>query len=167
MSSFYQIFSSREDKYSKFNDYKIDRFIGADEYEYYTNNPKKLGNDSELFFRESKNGFEYCIATKTEFGKMSKKEKLNAISNEYDKALSKFDDNKTSLKDAFVSLGYGTGEALFNIAQNSSIEEFIGNYLLSNVETIGDFAQYDLDGINILKDMSYLEKKYDFVQKNY
>lgn len=117
--------------------------------------------------RESKNGKEYCIATKTNFGKMSKVEKLNAIANEYNKAISKFEDNKDSIKEAFESLGYGTGEALFNIAQNGSVEEFIGNYLLSNIETIGDFAQYDLDGVNILMDMRYLEKKYDFVQKNY
>ena len=166
-SSCLDLFSSRDDKYSEFNDYKIDRYISSDECEYYSKNPEQLGTDSEIFYRESKNRKEYCIATKTNFGKMSKEEKLNAIANEYNKAISKFGDNKDSIKDAFESLGYGTGEALFNIAQNGSVEEFIGNYLLSNIETIGDFAQYDLDGVNILMDMRYLEKKYDFVQKNY
>ena len=163
VSSFIDLFSNREKKYIQFSEYIIDRYLEADEYEFYRNNPNELNNDSDIFYREKKNGYEYCIATKTEFGKMTKEEKLTAISNEYDKLIGDFESNKNSIKDVFINLGYGLGEAFFNIAQNSCIEEFVGNFILDNLENIGDLTQCDLDGINILLDMSFLEKKYEII----
>lgn len=117
--------------------------------------------------KTTKNGFEYCRASLTQFGKMSKEQKLNSIMETYNKTLIEYENNKSDLKDIFVNLGYGTGEALFNIAQNSSIEEFVCNYMMSNFENIGDLANADIAACNILLDLSFLKKKYKFVNENY
>ena len=158
-----KLFSNRDEKYSQFYDLKIDRFIDSEEFKYYENNPKELKQGQGVFYRQSKNGYEYCLATVTEFGKMSKEEKINSLITEYNKSDAEYESNKSAIKDSLVNLGYGTGEALFNISQNSSIEEFIGNYILNNMENIGDLSQSELDAVNILLDLSYLRKKIDFV----
>ena len=162
-----KLFSDRESKYSEFQDYKFKDFIDYETFDFYNKNPDQLEKDEVILYRATKNGFEYCRASLTEFGKMSKDQKLNFILGEYNKSVTEYENNKSDLKDIFVNLGYGTGEALFNIAQNSSIEDFICNYIMNNFENIGDLANSDIAACNILLDLSFLKKKYNFVNNNY
>ena len=158
------LFTSRNEKYSQFNDYKIDRFIDENEFQFYYDNPQYLDSDQDLLYMDTNKGTQYCIETLTDFGKMAKEEKFNTILNEYNKALDNYNNLKSDYKSSLTELGYGTGEVLFNIGQMTSIEEFALNYLGTNAETIADIGQIDIDLINTLKDLKFLDSKLNCLQ---
>ena len=160
------LFTNREEKYSQFNDYKIDRFIDENEFQFYYDNPQYLDTDQDLLYMDTEKGTKYCIGTLTEFGKMSKEEKYNSILNEFNKALGNYNNLKADYKSSLIELGYGTGEVLYNIGQMTSIEEFAMNFLGTNAETIGDIGQIDIDLINTVKDLKYLENKLNSLLEN-
>ena len=158
------LFTSRNEKYSQFNDYKIDRFIDENEFQFYYDNPQYLDSDQDLLYMDTNKGTQYCIGTLTDFGKMSKEEKFNTILNEYNKALDNYNNLKSDYNSSLTELGYGTGDVLFNIGQMTSIEEFALNYLGTNAETIADIGQIDIDLINTLKDLKFLDSKLNCLQ---
>lgn len=166
-SSFIDLFTNRNKKYEKFNDYKIDKFIKQKEFNYYLENPEELPSDKVVLYRQKGKKFEYCIATITEYGKMSKNEKIDIILNEYNKVLREFDYNRTDLINTYENLGYGLGEALFQASSNSSIQEFVGNYILYNLDNLTELLHGDIDTINNIRDLKYLENKLKYVMENY
>nr|WP_242457264.1 hypothetical protein [Treponema zioleckii] len=163
-SSFTDAFEKREHKYARFYDYNIERFITFEEYNYYTETRGALPPDKKTFYRQKSRGFEYCIAFKTEFGKMSKAQKITAITQEYQKTLKFFEEFTEDYFSTVKDLAYGAGESLFNFAQNGSLADCFQDFILNNFETIGDLGQVDLDGINILLDLKFLERRLNEIE---